>query len=144
MKKISKYLIQVSCVVIFIALFCGADDCHNSDCDNRNWNHYTIDITIKNNSDKVNTIEIAGAGYHILMPNGGTYQRRETYAVEKVRDSNTFPISFTAYLGSFSPSGGTERVILGSKRVVLDAFEESVNEKGETQRYAQCIMEYPW
>ena len=142
MKKVSKYLIQVSCVVIFIALFCGANDCHNSDCDNRNWNKYTIDITLKNNSDKVITMKITG-DYHDLMPNGGTFQRKFTHAVEIVHDPKVYTVSVWAYLGPYIP-GVTERVLLGKKEVVIDVFEESVNEKGEPQRYAQCIVEYPW
>ena len=143
MKKENKYLIQASCVIIFFALICGSNYCEDRECDNNPRNRYTIDVTVKNNSDLVITMYIHVDGFYDLMPNGGTHKSRLKEHRETTNDIKSYRLQVRAYLGPYIP-GASEAVILGSKEVMITEFEESVNEKGELELYAQCIIEYPW
>jgi len=146
MKKVSKYLIQASCVVIFFALFCGASDCHNSDCDNTNYYKYVIKATVRNNSDKQITVNYYVTERVALNP-GEYTQKTMTWTIHQDQDDGTYSFNTYAYLGDATGKitvGELDLILLGKKVTVLSEFSESVDENGINVRYAECVIEYPW
>ena len=143
-KKTSKLLLQASCVVIFIALFCNASygDCG---CGTDFDVEYTVRITFENRSDN----------RHIYIgANIGTMQQKqlfylkpgeshiETYK-EKSWNGNAeyLKIRVSARLATFGEDREElNRILLGQKEIVITEFETT----GTREKYAEITITYPW
>jgi len=146
-KKSSKLLLQASCAVIFIALFCNSksDPTGCADCgDDLHMDAYVVDVAVVNRSNTVITVYIFDAGYADILP--GETRILTKKVMDGIKDKPSCHFEVLAYVGPYIKD---VTPLLGKKEVLVTEFEKRKGEHSPSSvqqeyYYAECFVIYPW